>query len=111
MRRKSEVIYLQDMIKRIVEADNEAKALEEANKKAAEKEKQKIEREVEEIHQKYMDEAQAEISKNDEYLSKRYSRKLKDATAKQESALIKLRSDFEQNRDRWVDEIVSRVIG
>ena len=29
--------YMQDMIKRIVDADNEAKALEEANKKAAEK--------------------------------------------------------------------------
>jgi hypothetical protein len=31
--------------------------------------------------------------------------------AKQKSALIKLKADYEQSRDRWVDEIVSRVIG
>ncbi len=102
---------MQDMIKRIVEADAEAMALEEANKKAAEKEKLKIEEEAKAIYKKYMDEAMAEIAKNDTYLEKRYSRKLTDISAKQESALIKLKSDFEQNRDRWVDEIVSHVIG
>ncbi len=102
---------MQDMIKRIIEADSEAKALEEANKRAAEKERQKIEQEAEAIYQKYMDDAQAAIEKNDAYLDKRYARKLSDVTARQESALIKLRSDYDQNRDRWVDEIVSRVTG
>ena len=97
---------MQDMIKRIVEADNEAKALEEANRKAAEREKQKIENDAAAIYKKYMDEANSEIAKNDAYLDKRFARKLSDVSAKQESALIKLRSDYEQNRD-----IVSRVIG
>ena len=106
-----EVRYLQDMIKRIVEADKQAKELEEANKKAAEKEKQKIDEEVKAIYRQYMEQAKAEIAKNDTYLEKRFSRKLTDISAKQESALIKLRSDYEQNRDRWVDEIVSRVVG
>ena len=106
-----EVRYLQDMIKRIVEADKQAKELEEANKKAAEKEKQKIDEEAEAIYRQYMEQAKAEIAKNDTYLEKRFSRKLTDISAKQESALIKLRSDYEQNRDRWVDEIVSRVVG
>lgn len=101
---------MQDMIKRIVEADNEAKALEEKNRKAAEAEKQKIEQEAAAIYQKYMEEAQAEIAKNNAYLEKRNARKLKDIAAKQESALIKLKADYEQNRDKWVDEIVSRVI-
>ena len=53
----------------------------------------------------------AEIAKNDAYLEKRFSRKLTDVAAKQESLLIKLKSDYEQNRDRWVDEIVDRVVG
>lgn len=101
---------MQDMIKRIVEADNEAKVLEEKNRKAAEAEKQKIEQEAAAIYQKYMEEAQAEIAKNNAYLEKRNARKLKDIAAKQESALIKLKADYEQNRDKWVDEIVSRVI-
>lgn len=102
---------MQDMIKRIVEADNEAKALEEANKKAAEKEKLRIEEEAKEIYQGYMDEAQKTIAKNDAYLEKRFARKLTEVEAKQESTLIKMKSDYESNRDRWVDEIVSRVTG
>lgn len=102
---------MQDMIKRIVDADNEAKALEEANKKAAEKEKLRIEEEAKEIYQGYMDEAQKTIAKNDAYLEKRFARKLTEIEAKQESTLIKMKSDYESNRDRWVDEIVSRVTG
>ncbi len=102
---------MQDMIKRIVDADNEAKALEEANKKAAEKEKLRIEEEAKEIYQGYMDEAQKTIAKNDAYLEKRFARKLTEVEAKQESTLIKMKSDYESNRDRWVDEIVSRVTG
>ena len=101
---------MQNMIKRIVEADNEAKALEEANRRAAEKEKQQIEKEAEAIYQKYMDEARSEISKSEAYLEKRTERKIKNISAKQESTLIKLKSDYEQNRDRWGDEIVSRVV-
>ncbi len=102
---------MQNMIKRIVDADNEAKALEEANKKAAEKEKLRIEEEAKEIYQGYMDEAQKTIAKNDAYLEKRFARKLTEVEAKQESTLIKMKSDYESNRDRWVDEIVSRVTG
>ena len=54
--------------------------------------------------------AQEEIKKNDEHLQRSYSRKLSDTTAKQESVLIKLKADYEQNRDRWVDEIVQRAL-
>lgn len=102
---------MQDMIKRIVEADTEAKALEEANKKADREKRLKIEEEAAAIYQKYMEQAQAEVDKNDAYLQKRTDRRLKEIAAKQESTLIKLKSDYEQNRDRWVDEIVSRVVG
>lgn len=102
---------MQDMIKRIVEADNQAKALEEENRKAAEREKLKIEEDAAAIYQKYMDAAKAEIEKSDAYIEKRTQRKLSDIAAKHESALIKLKADYEQNRDRWVDEIVSRVVG
>ncbi|MBQ3330525.1 MAG: hypothetical protein IJG87_05030 [Ruminococcus sp.] len=102
---------MQDMIKRIVEADHEARALEEDNQIAAEKEKAKIEEQVQAIRKKYMDQADEEIRKNEAYLEKFYERKLSEEEAKQQSALIKLRADFEENRDSWVDEIVRRVIG
>lgn len=102
---------MQDMIKRIVEADAEAQALEQANKKAAEEERRRIDEEAAAIYQKYMDNAKEEISKSEAYLEKRIDRKFRDISVKQESSLIKLKADYEQNRDRWVDEIVSRVIG
>lgn len=102
---------MQDMIQKIIEADNEARAMEEANQQAAAEKRRKIEEEAAAIYQRYMDQAQEEISKSDAYLQKRSERKLRDISAKQESAYIKLQADYEHNRDRWVDEIVSRVIG
>lgn len=102
---------MQNMIQKIIEADSKAKQLEQENRKAAEDEKQRIEEEAETIYREYMEKAQEEITKNDEYLEKKYERNLSDVTAKQESALIRMRADFEQNRDRWADEIVSRVLG
>ena len=101
---------MQDMIKRIVEADSKARKLDEENRRAAEVEKQKIEQDAEAIYRKYMDETQAEIEKNDANLENRYNRKLRDVSAKQESVLIKLRSDYEQNCDKWVDALVERVL-
>ena len=59
---------MQDMIRKIIEADNEAKALNEANRKAAEEEKLKIEKEAEAIYKQQMDNAKKEIAKNDDYL-------------------------------------------
>ncbi len=107
----TEVKDLQDMIQRIVAADNKAKQLDEENRRAAENEKKRIEEEAEEIYRKYMADAEEEAAKNDEYLEKQFDRKLQDVTAKQESALIKLRADFERDRSKWVDMIVDRVIG
>lgn len=102
---------MQDMIKKIIEADSKAKQLDETYRKAAEKEKQKIDDEAAAIYRKYMNDAKDEIARNDAYLDKRFERKLTEISAKQESLLIKLRADYEQNRDKWVDEIVSRVVG
>ena len=101
---------MQNMIKKIVDADSQAQAMAEADQKAAEEEKRKIEEEAAAIYKRYMDKAMEEVEINDAYLEKRSERKIKEISAKQESALIKLRADYEQNRDKWVDEIVSRVV-
>lgn len=101
---------MQNMIKKIVDADSQVQAMVEADQKAAEEEKRKIEEEAAAIYKRYMDKAMEEVEINDAYLEKRSERKIKEISAKQESALIKLRADYEQNRDKWVDEIVSRVV-
>ncbi len=101
---------MQDMIKRIVQADNEVKALKEANEQAAEKEKQRIEAEAEAIYRKYMDDAKVEIEKDKEYLDKLFEKKTTEIKEKQDTAMQKLRQTYEQNHDKWVDELVERVL-
>ncbi|MBU5462901.1 hypothetical protein [Lachnoclostridium sp. MSJ-17] len=101
---------MQDMIRKIVQADTEAKAMDEANRKNAEEEKRRIEAEAAAIYESYMESAKREIAKNNAYLEKRYYKKWTDITARQASSLIKLRMDYEQNCDRWVDDIVQRVL-
>ena len=98
------------MIKKIIDADDQAQKLEEANKRAGEEEKKRIEQETAEIYQKYMDDAQAKIQKINDNMEKKAAQSKADILAKQESVLIKLKSDYEQNRDKWVDDIVSRVL-
>ena len=101
---------MQDMIKRIIDADNEAKALEEKNRQSAETQKEKIERQSREMYEKYMAEAMETVRKNDAHEEMQFEKAWQDVAARQHSALIKLRADYQNNRDRWVDEIVSRVI-
>ncbi len=101
---------MQDMIKRIIDADNEAKALEEKNRQSAETQKEKIERQSREMYEKYMAEAMETVRKNDAHEEMQFEKAWQDVAARQHSAMIKLRADYQNNRDRWVDEIVSRVI-
>ena len=101
---------MQDMIKRIIDADNEAKALEEKNRQSAETQKEKIERQSREMYDKYMAEAMETVHKNDAQEELKSEKAWLDVATRQHSAMIKLKSDFDNNRDRWVDEIVNRVI-
>ena len=101
---------MQDMIKRIIDADNEARALEEKNRRDAEAQKAKIERKSQEMYRRKMAEAMDTVKKNDEYEEQQTEKKWAEISARQASAMIKLRSDYDNNRDRWVDEIVTRVI-
>ncbi len=101
---------MQDMIKRIIDADNEARALEEKNRRDAEAQKAKIERKSQEMYRRKMAEAMDTVKKNDEYEEQQTEKKWAEISARQASAMIKLRSDYDNNRDRWVDEIVARVI-
>lgn len=102
---------MQDMIKRIIQADNEVKAIKEANEEAAEKDKHRIEAEIAAMQKRYMQEAQAEISKDQEYLDKLFAKKTAEVTRKQEEAGKRLHERFEANREKWVDELVDRVLG
>lgn len=106
----SEVNDMQDMIKRIIQADNEVKAIKEANEEAAEKDKHRIEAEIAAIQKRYDQAAQAEIAKDREYLDKLFAKKTAEVTKKQEEARLRLRENYDRSREKWVDELVSRVL-
>ena len=101
---------MQNMIQRIIDADNEAKVLEAENRRKAEAQKEEIEKQAKEMYDNYISAAMETVKKNDALEEQKTEKAWQEISAKQNSAMIKLRSDFENNRERWVDEIVSRVI-
>ncbi len=101
---------MQNMIQRIIDADNEAKVLEAENRRKAEAQKEEIEKQAKEMYDNYISAAMETVKKNDALEEQKTEKAWQEISAKQNSAMIKLKADFENNRDRWVDEIVSRVI-
>lgn len=101
---------MENMIKKIVDADNEAKALEQAALQEKEELQKQIDDEAKKIYEKYMSDAEETVKRNNTNEENKARQKLNEIKKKQSSVNIKLQSDFEQNCDKWVDEIVSRTL-
>ncbi|MDO4830815.1 MAG: hypothetical protein Q4A46_05000 [Clostridia bacterium] len=102
---------MENMIQKIVDADNEAKEMEKNLAKEKSELNQKIDNEAKSIYDKYMNEALETVKRNNELEERNAADRWQEVKGKQESAHIKLQSDFKNNCDKWVDEIVSRVVG
>ena len=101
---------MEDMIKKIVDADNEAKAMEEIALREKEELDKKIDEDIKKIYDKRMREALETVKRNDAQEEKQAEKRLEEIRSKQKSAHIKLRSDYERNCDKWVDAIVRRIL-
>ena len=101
---------MEDMIRKIVEADSQAKEMEKDLIKEKKELSRTIEKETQKVYDKYLNEALEVIERNDVAEEKKTDALLKDIANKQKSAQMKLQSDYENNCDKWVDEIVKRVI-
>lgn len=98
------------MIRKIVDADNEAKAIEYELIKEKEQLNQKIDEEIQKIYDKHMSDALETVKRNDAIEEKNAEKKLEEILNKHKSAQIKLQSDYELNCDKWVDTIVKRTL-
>lgn len=101
---------MQDIIKKLVDIDEQAKAFGEETKKQKEEYEVQISEESKKIYEKYIDDAKAEVEAQKEKIeseSKEKYEKTKALTQKQSEALKK---KFDENADRWVDEIVADVL-
>lgn len=101
---------MENMIKKIVDADNEAKTLEQNALKEKEELEKQIEDEAKQIYDKYMGEAEETVRRNNVNEENKARQQLIEIQKKQNSVKIKLQADFDRNSDKWVDEIVSRAL-
>lgn len=101
---------MEDMIRRIVEADNEAKAIELETIKEKNELNKLIDEESQKIFDKHMNTALETIKRNELAEEKNTKQQWEEIKKKHKSTEIKLQSDYELNCDKWVDAIVSRVL-
>lgn len=101
---------MENMIKKIVDADNEAKAMEQDALQEKERLNKEIEAEAQQIYESYMSKADEAVKRKEAIITQKAEQQLQEVKQKQQSALIKLKSDYEQNCNKWVDSIVARTI-
>lgn len=101
---------MENMIKKIVDADNTAKALEQNALKEKEELEKQITVEAKQIYNKYMSEAEEAVKRNNINEENKARQQLNEIQKKQNSVKIKLQADFDRNCDKWVEEIVSRAL-
>ena len=101
---------MEDMLAKIVAMDEMARELtEEANKEKATSE-QDIAKAKEDVYNNYIEKARKRIVKNEETERKIAEQKLKEVQQKQKETLEHLEQLYSENCDKWVDDIVDRVI-
>lgn len=101
---------MENMIKKIIDADNEAKLLEESTLKEKAELNKKIDAEIKKIHDSYMAKAEKIVKSNIDSEEKKAKQQWEDIQKKHNAILVKLKADFEMNHDKWADEIVKRTI-
>lgn len=101
---------MQDMLAKIIAMDENARKI----KEQAEQDKRNSEREIEELREKiyrdFIDRAKERIEKNIAVDKEYADQQLSDYTKKVESAEEEMQRLYAENGNRWVDEIVSRVL-
>ena len=101
---------MQDMLAKIIAMDENARKI----KEKAEQDKLNSEREIEElrdqIYRDYIDRAKKRIEINIAVDKKCAEESLQAYTEKVEKAEEDMQRMYDENGDKWVDEIVSRVL-
>ncbi|MBQ7218770.1 MAG: hypothetical protein IJS27_04625 [Ruminococcus sp.] len=101
---------MQDMLAKIIAMDENARKI----KEEAEQNKIKSEKEIEELREKiysdYIERAKERIEKNIAVDREYAEKSLSEYTEKVELAEKDMQALYRNNGDRWIDEIVSRVL-
>ena len=101
---------MQDLLKRIIEMDEQARKIEKQAKEEKLKSETEVEQLKEQIYNDYIVRAKDRVEKN--IAVDRENADKKYAQAKQHQEEMKQEMDrlYQQNKDSWVDEIVKRSL-
>lgn len=101
---------MQDLLKKIIEMDEQARIIE----REVEKEKIKSEEEIDrlrvQIYNDYIDRAKDRIEKNIAVDKAQAQERLNKYKARTDEKKNTMRRLYEENKDGWVEEIVSRSL-
>lgn len=101
---------MQDVIKKLVDIDEQAKVFSEETNKEKEKLEISIQEETEKIYDKYMTDAKAEVETEKKKIDSEGAAKFEKDEARRKEQVQDLKRKFEENSDKWVEQIVESVI-
>ena len=101
---------MEEMIAKIVEMDKKAREMNEKAQKTKLNDENEVLLTKEKIKTDYLERANKRISINQQTAQKRADEKLAGITEKNQAVIEKLEKSYAENGDKWVNEIVERVI-
>lgn len=101
---------MNDMIKKLVDIDEQAKSYSEETKKETARIEAEIRSECEKIYSDKMNEAMAEVEAESKKLAESAEQAFQQNETKRKAEIEKLDADFEKNSEGWVNTIVNNVL-
>ena len=101
---------MQNMLKKIIEMDEQARLVKEQAIKDKAATEQEIIETKKKIYNDYIDRAKDRVRKNLEVDRANAEKEKKKAQAKNQETLVNLDKMYSENHDMWVNQIVERVI-
>lgn len=101
---------MQDVIKKLVDIDEQAKEFSEETNKEKEKLEIQIQEETEKIYDKYMSDAKTEVETEKKKIDSDGAAKFEKGEARRKEQIQALKQNFDENADKWVEQIVEAVL-
>lgn len=102
---------MQDMIAQIVEMDEKARRMTEQAQQDKLHAEQEIAKRREQIEKEYLDRARERLRKNEHTEREMAMQTLNDTESKNAETAARLDAQYEENAQRWVQQLFERVIG
>ena len=102
---------MEDMISKIIDMDKKARDMTNAARQSKIDHEKEIIRTKEKIKNDYLERANERIKINTQSAQKKADDQLAVIEKKNEEIIGKMNEAYKNNKDKWVDEIVSRVTG